>query len=198
MLSESRIPKRLSDETHVLASRAQNGEWGRSLAELDVTLDNYDGLRNMSDEMRYVKCIELIAEHAPLRIVSGELVVGSATSFSPSPGSDRQVPTAVIKSHCSMGLEKLTNGTALELKIFPGSVDGESGLNALIALIRSFIQLGGIFMHVDVVDNKTLLDAQTRPERYQNLAVRVSGWSARFVTLDKEWQNMIINRTVQR
>lgn len=121
-----------------------------------------------------------------------------ATNFSPSPGTDRLGPTAVIKSHCSMGLEKLTNGTALELKVFPGSVDGESGLDALIALIKSFIQLGGIFMHVDVVDNKTLLDAQVHPERHQNLAVRVSGWSARFVTLDKEWQDMIINRTMQR
>jgi len=27
--------------------------------------------------------------------------------------------------------------------------------------------------------------------------VRVSGWSARFVTLSKEWQDMIINRTQQ-
>ena len=29
---------------------------------------------------------------------------------------------------------------------------------------------------------------------YRNLSVRVSGWSDRFVTLNKEWQDMIIQR----
>ena len=30
------------------------------------------------------------------------------------------------------------------------------------------------------------------PEDYQTLSVRVSGWNARFVTLDKQWQDMVI------
>jgi pyruvate-formate lyase len=49
-----------------------------------------------------------------------------------------------------------------------------------------------------VVDNALLLDAQLHPERYPNLAVRVSGWSARFQTLSKPWQDMIIARTQQK
>ena len=120
-----------------------------------------------------------------------------ATNFSPTPGSDKKGPTAVIRSHCAMGLERLPNGTALELKIHPTCLAGEEGLNSLVALICTFIQLGGIYLHIDVVDNETLRDAQMHPERYPNLAVRVSGWSARFVTLSKEWQDMIINRTQQ-
>jgi formate C-acetyltransferase len=31
-----------------------------------------------------------------------------------------------------------------------------------------------------------------RPESYGTLCVRVSGWNARFVTLCKEWQDMVI------
>ena len=34
-----------------------------------------------------------------------------------------------------------------------------------------------------------------REEDYQNLSVRVSGWNARFVTLNREWQDMIIAQT---
>ena len=37
--------------------------------------------------------------------------------------------------------------------------------------------------------------AQERPEEYLNLSVRVSGWNARFVTLNREWQDMIIAQT---
>ena len=36
--------------------------------------------------------------------------------------------------------------------------------------------------------NEVLLDAQKNPEKFKTLSVRVSGWNARFVTLNKEWQ----------
>ena len=114
---------------------------------------------------------------------------------SPAPGTDFAGPTAVIKSHCSLDLRRLTNGTALDIKIDPSSVKGEEGEKALVALMRSFVSLGGIFMHIDIVDTDMLRDAQVHPENYLNLSVRVSGWSARFITLDDQWQKMIIDRT---
>lgn len=49
-------------------------------------------------------------------------------------------------------------------------------------------------MQIDVNDKNILLDAQKHPEKYRTLSVRVSGWNARFITLDKEWQDMIIDR----
>jgi pyruvate-formate lyase len=53
----------------------------------------------------------------------------------------------------------------------------------------------GIFLQLDVVDAELLRQAQAHPERYPNLAVRISGWSARFATLAREWQDMIIARS---
>ncbi len=120
-----------------------------------------------------------------------------APNFSPSPGTDRRGPTAVIRSHCSVDFSRLPCGTALDLKILPASVAGETGLQALTGLMRTFVQLGGIFMQIDVVDGVLLRDAQEHPEKYPNLSVRISGWSARFATLTKEWQDMIIARTEQ-
>ncbi len=120
-----------------------------------------------------------------------------ACNFSPTPGTDRYGPTAVIRSHCSVDFGRLPGGTALELKILPSSVAGEEGLNALEGLMRAFVQLGGIFMQIDVVDTALLRDAQEHPERYPNLSVRVSGWSARFATLDRDWQDLVIRRTQQ-
>jgi len=120
-----------------------------------------------------------------------------ATNFSPSPGTDRRGPTAVIKSHCSVDYRRLPCGTALELKLHPGSVQGEAGLKALMGLSRTFVELGGLFMQIDVVDTELLRDAQEHPDKYPNLSVRVSGWSARFATLSREWQDLIIRRTQQ-
>lgn len=121
-----------------------------------------------------------------------------AANFSPSPGTDTRGPTAVIRSHCSVDFSKLPCGTVLDLKILPHTLRGEAGLVALVGLMRTFAQLGGIFMQTDVVDDALLRDAQAHPENHPNLSVRVSGWSARFATLAKEWQDMIIARTTQR
>ena len=120
-----------------------------------------------------------------------------ATNCSPTPGSDRKGPTSALKSYCKMDFTRCCSGATLELKILPSSVKGENGVRALVGLMKTFREKGGFYMHVDVVDSATLVDAQRHPEKYPNLPVRVSGWSARFTTLSKEWQDMVIQRTQQ-
>ena len=120
-----------------------------------------------------------------------------ANNFSPAPGTDRRGPTAVIKSFCAVDYRKLPNGTALDLKVNPSGLKGERGVRTLVSLLKTFVQLGGWFMHIDAVDVATLRDAQAHPDKYPNLAVRIAGWSARFATLSKQWQDMIIERTQQ-
>ncbi|MBM3500098.1 MAG: hypothetical protein FJX74_15690, partial [Armatimonadetes bacterium] len=121
-----------------------------------------------------------------------------ATNFSPSPGTDLEGPTAAAKSYCKMDFTRTPNGATLELKLDPVSTRGDEGLEALVGLLRTFVELGGFYLQVDVVDSAMLRDAQLHPENYPNLAVRISGWSARFTTLSQEWQEMIIARTEQR
>jgi formate C-acetyltransferase len=118
-----------------------------------------------------------------------------ASNLSPSPGTDMKGPTAALNSYCKMDFTRLPNCGTLELKIDPISVKGEEGINALVGLLKTFVDQGGCFLHVDVVDTDLLKEAQQHPDRYPNLAVRISGWSARFATLDKHWQDMVIERT---
>ena len=121
----------------------------------------------------------------------GEVLAANA---SPTPNTDKEGATAIIRSHCKADLSKLATGAALDIKLLPSSVEGEDGLQALMALMRGFVALGGFFMQPDVVDAALLREAQEHPENYQTLSVRVSGWNARFVTLSKEWQDMVIEQ----
>ena len=120
-----------------------------------------------------------------------------ATNCSPTPGSDRKGPTSALNSYCKLDFTQCPSGATLELKVLPSSVKGENGVKALVGLLKTFREKKGFYMHIDVVDTATLVDAQRHPERYPNLPVRVAGWSARFTTLCKEWQDMIIQRTQQ-
>ena len=116
-------------------------------------------------------------------------------NFSPTPGSDKEGATAIIKSYCKSDLRRTVSGAALDIKLLPSAVNGETGVSVIESLIRGFVILGGHFMQLDIADTELLKRAQEHPEDYQTLSVRVSGWNARFVTLNKEWQDMIIGQT---
>ena len=49
----------------------------------------------------------------------------------------------------------------------------------------------------NVVDKETLIEAQRKPQEYQDLIVRVAGFSAYFLDLSKGLQDQIIARTEQ-
>ncbi|MBR6915172.1 MAG: formate C-acetyltransferase/glycerol dehydratase family glycyl radical enzyme, partial [Clostridia bacterium] len=102
--------------------------------------------------------------------------------------------TAIIRSYCKADLSKLATGAALDIRLLPSSVEGENGLEALVSLLRGFVALGGFFMQPDIADASLLKEAQLHPEEYKTLSVRVSGWNARFVTLDRQWQDMVIKQ----
>jgi trans-4-hydroxy-L-proline dehydratase len=116
--------------------------------------------------------------------------------ISPEQGSDRHGPTAVIKSAAKMDHLK-TGGTLLNQKFSPSVVAGDDGLESMAALVRTYFNMDGHHIQFNVIDRKTLLDAQQRPEEYADLIVRVAGYSDHFNNLSKELQDEIIERTEQ-
>jgi formate C-acetyltransferase len=127
----------------------------------------------------------------PFGTLEGETL---ANNMAPVPGTHRNGPTAVIASYCRMDFTRLANGGTLDLALFPSTTAGEDGLRAIETLIRGFIALGGWYLSVDTQDPAILRDAQEHPERHQNLVVRIAGWCARFNSLHRDWQEMIIRR----
>lgn len=116
--------------------------------------------------------------------------------ISPEKGADTHGPTAVIKS-CAKLEQLKTGGALLNQKFTPSVVAGPKGLACLAALVRSYFTMDGHHIQFNVVDRETLLDAQRHPEQYENLIVRVAGYSDYFNNLDKALQDEIINRTEQ-
>jgi pyruvate-formate lyase len=113
---------------------------------------------------------------------------------SPVQGSDRQGPTAVIKSVAKMDHLR-TGGTLLNQKFTPQLLSTEEGIGKLAHLVRSYFKLDGHHMQFNVVTADTLREAQKHPEKYRDLIVRVAGYSDYFVDLGLELQEEIIRRT---
>ena len=119
-----------------------------------------------------------------------------APNLSPTPGTDRTSLSAVLHSYCSMDLTQTPNGCPLDLRLSAGIRKMPAAEDTVMQLLRVFREKGGFYLQLDVVDADMLRAAQKDPDRFPNLAVRISGWSARFASLEKKWQDMIINRTV--
>lgn len=136
----------------------------------------------------------------------GEVMLASANGrrahkpvsegISPEKGADTHGPTAVIKSCAKMDHVR-TSGTLLNQKFPPSVVAGEQGLQQMANLVRTYFNMDGHHIQFNVIDRKTLLDAQAHPDEYKDLIVRVAGYSDHFRNLSKALQDEIIERTEQ-
>ncbi len=114
---------------------------------------------------------------------------------SPAQGTDVNGPTATIKSVAHLEHINLVQGTIFNMKMHPGPLETKAGMKKWADLIRTYFDLGGWEIQFNVVDADTLRDAQLHPENYKDLVVRVVGYSAFFVELEKSVQDDIISRT---
>ena len=121
-----------------------------------------------------------------------------ANSLSPSPGRDRNSPTAVLKSVAKMDLRKAGHGSVLDIAFHPSALRGDEGFQKFVAFVRTFLDMPcTTTLQVNMVDREDLLAARDNPDdpQYRTLLVRVWGWSAVFVDLDPALQQHVIERT---
>ncbi len=121
-----------------------------------------------------------------------------ADNASPVMGRDVNGPTAALRSVSKIDQFRPLIGTLLNQKFDPKIVEGEKGLEILSTMVKSYFDDFGEHVQVNVVDEATLRDAQVHPDAHRNLMVRVAGYSAYFVELDRGVQENIISRTAQQ
>lgn len=114
--------------------------------------------------------------------------------ISPVQGADRKGPTAVINT-CAKLDHIRTGGTLLNQKFTPEFLKDDDGIAKVASLVRSYFRMDGHHIQFNVVNAETLRDAQKHPEKYQDLIVRVAGYSDYFNDLTPELQEEIITRT---
>ncbi|MFN8444980.1 MAG: formate C-acetyltransferase/glycerol dehydratase family glycyl radical enzyme [Caldilineaceae bacterium] len=115
--------------------------------------------------------------------------------LSPSAGRDLRGATAVLQSVSKLDLRLASNGTLLNMKFLPTFFAGDRALDKFVLLLRGFSRLHIPHVQFNVVSAETLRAAQADPDAYRSLVVRVAGYSAYFIELDKELQDEIIRRT---
>jgi len=110
-------------------------------------------------------------------------------------GRERNGPTASALSTTKWSHRAALGGLVHNVKFSKSALQSDHGRQALRGVIETYMQRGGFEIQINVVSKDTLLDAQQHPEQYQDLLVRVAGYSDYFVHLNANMQAEVIERT---
>ena len=159
--------------------------------------ENYKSLYN---EPLY-SCQISVSTHAPMGAVTLASADGrlSGTTFadgsvSAYPGTDVNGPYALFNSATCYN-HALSQNSQLNMKIHPSVVKGREGSKKFLEMIKAYLRKGAFHAQFNIVDSRMLKDAQTNPDNYRGLMVRVAGFTQYWVELGKQIQDEVIART---
>ncbi len=109
-------------------------------------------------------------------------------------GRDRSGPTALLRSVTRVP-HHLAPGTLVHnIRFTRRLFDDPAARQQLKSLIRTYFDLGGMQLQINVVDQSLLREALKHPERHRDLIIRVGGYSEYFHRLSPDLQLSVLER----
>ena len=119
-----------------------------------------------------------------------------ADSVGAMQGTDRQGPTALLKSCLAIPQEKGIGTLVLNLRLEKSMLNQAGALNKLKALVLTYFEHGGLQIQSTIADQKALTKALADPDKYPNLMIRIGGYSEYFNRLSDGLKKEVIKRTI--
>lgn len=89
------------------------------------------------------------------------------------------------------------NTAPWQLELDPGLKAEEGGIEKVMALLKGHIDQGGTLINVNIIKKEKILDAHKNPEKYPDLVVRVTGFTAYFMMLSPEFRQLVVDRILE-
>jgi formate C-acetyltransferase len=141
-----------------------------------------------------------MSNHVAFGSLSGALPSGKLAGkaftpgLTPSPIASKNLLDN-IRDVARLDPKSLNNNIAFNVKVVPSAHDShQKTVENIFSYVKTYFDLGGMQMQLNVVTSAMLRDAMAHPEEYRNLIVRISGYNAYFVTLNRDLQIELIER----
>ena len=161
------VPRRLSATVRTLARRGLSGEFAREMAPADPVLAERLPVAGVSEAMRYALAVRLIAEHARLRVLDDELIVGSAT-YLEAPQHCVPILGGSSTSHVTLGFDRVLRAGYRGLRAQIDERLARGGLDSagadLLESMRVCLDAAGIWhvRHVALLEGRVAASSGAR------------------------------------
>ena len=86
------------------------------------------------------------------------------------------------------------NTAPVQLEVDPQIAGDAEGVKKMVAMIKGILSTGNTLLNINIIDKKKILEAHKDPYKYPDLVVRVTGFTAYFAMLSKEFRQLVIDR----
>jgi len=150
---------------------------------------------------RYLPGYWSMSNHVAFGLLSGALPSGRhrgkpfTPGITPSPLCEASLLDN-IRQVATLDAEKLPNNIAFNVKLSPGGADTHAQVvDRMLAYAKTYFDLGGMQLQFNAISSQTMREAMENPDAHRDLLVRISGYNAYFVTLNRDMQLELIERT---
>jgi len=89
------------------------------------------------------------------------------------------------------------NSAPMQIELDPALASDSGGIEHVASLIRTHMQLGGTQVNINIMDKAEVLAAHLDPQKYPDLVVRVTGFSAYFASLSPKFRQLVVDRIIE-
>ena len=115
-------------------------------------------------------------------------------NLQPVTGSEHNGPTGTLRSSMNLDTGMFCEACVTDMMLHPSAVAGEDGLEAMKALVYTFMKNDGLSIQFNIFNADTLREARENPEKYKDLQVRITGWNALWNNMSYDEQEAYILR----
>ena len=90
------------------------------------------------------------------------------------------------------------NTAPVQLELDPALGDTPEALDKLVSMVRTLLASGNTLLNINIIDADKVLEAHEHPERYPDLVVRVTGFTAYFSMLSRDFRQLVVDRILTR
>ncbi len=119
-----------------------------------------------------------------------------AHGMNPQHGRNTKGIAATMESFTSIDFSKYQGGS-FQVELEPTFFGEDDNRGVLVtAFAKTFFQKGGVQINLNVIDLEKLVEAMNDPDNpeYQDIVVKVTGYSAHFLGLDRRFQEEFVAR----
>lgn len=167
-----------------------------SFSEFVVSSESEEGVKFIPGMFSWSKTIRFgeTVKATPDGRLAGEPINHGANPLpgSVKSGSMTTMSEAIISVQCGMG-----NTSPFQMELDPGITIADDGVEKVMALLETHLERGGTLINVNIVDEDKLLAANENPELYPDLIVRVTGFTAYFISLSPDFRQLVVDRLIK-